>query len=906
MLKLSTNEIRKKWIEFFESKDHLFIEPKSLIPKNDPTLLWINSGVSTLKDYFSGKVKPPHKRLVNSQKAIRTNDIFNVGLTSRHHTFFEMLGNFSIGDYFKKEAIDWAYEFLINVLKIDVKKLWVTVFEDDQFTNDEWIKLGIIKEQIIKCNRDRNFWDVGNGPCGPCTEIHYDRGEHFDPNKIGSKLILEDIENDRYVEIWNIVFSQFNNDGHNNYTELLQKNIDTGAGLERIACISQDVPTNFDSDVFMRITKSVEQFSEYKYDMNEYFHPNVTQNKINFAYKVIADHMRATVFAIADGAIPSNKERGYILRRLIRRTMVLVRRLNINNLLWVDAVVDAIASTMGDFYTYLKDEKTLTKIKMILNKEVQLFEKTLQLGLNIFENSIRNQELDKEITFKLVDTYGFPIELIKEICEQRNVKVDLEAFDAMFKHHQLISKANKANLKVMESQNESLMQLDVDSTFHYEIFRWENAKIITLFNEDFELVDGLDHEDGYVVFDNTCFYATSGGQQHDTGYIIKNDQQFFVDDVFKAPNRQHVHHVKNASLSMNEHVILQINEQDRKSITANHTAEHLLHYCLKHVLSPDIKQEGAAKYPHKVTFDFTYHAQPTKAQLDKLENVLNEMVQSNFDVQELHMDLDEAKAVGAAAYFEDVYKKLKGKLRVIKMGPSIELCGGTHAHHTSEIERIKIVECASKGAGSWRITMVTGHDNLAKYIHDLYVDYLNEINHLKVNLDINDHKLNDLYNAFANWKNLSIDDYDLLNEKFAELKQSLINFKIEFDKQNAKQAIIDIKNTFNTQLTNKRVHVFKNTDNKNIFNALNELINENQDTLFISFNLDDNKIQYLLAINEKFATINQINLNKYIKELNTISNGKGGGKPYFVQGGTSEQEKLDELLTVVDKWVINA
>ncbi|RJS93433.1 alanine--tRNA ligase, partial [Ureaplasma urealyticum] len=355
MLKLSTNEIRKKWIEFFESKDHLFIEPKSLIPKNDPTLLWINSGVSTLKDYFSGKVKPPHKRLVNSQKAIRTNDIFNVGLTSRHHTFFEMLGNFSIGDYFKKEAIDWAYEFLINVLKIDVKKLWVTVFEDDQFTNDEWIKLGIIKEQIIKCNRDRNFWDVGNGPCGPCTEIHYDRGERFDPNKIGSKLILEDIENDRYVEIWNIVFSQFNNDGHNNYTELLQKNIDTGAGLERIACISQDVPTNFDSDVFMRITKSVEQFSEYKYDMNEYFHPNVTQNKINFAYKVIADHMRATVFAIADGAIPSNKERGYILRRLIRRTMVLVRRLNINNLLWVDAVVDAIASTMGDFYTYLKD-----------------------------------------------------------------------------------------------------------------------------------------------------------------------------------------------------------------------------------------------------------------------------------------------------------------------------------------------------------------------------------------------------------------------------------------------------------------------------------------------------------------------------------------------------------------------
>lgn len=282
------------------------------------------------------------------------------------------------------------------------------------------------------------------------------------------------------------------------------------------------------------------------------------------------------------------------------------------------------------------------------------------------------------------------------------------------------------------------------------------------------------------------------------------------------------------------------------------------------------------------------------------------MVQSNFDVQELHMDLDEAKAVGAAAYFEDVYKKLKGKLRVIKMGPSIELCGGTHAHHTSEIERIKIVECASKGAGSWRITMVTGHDNLAKYIHDLYVEYLNEINHLKANLDINDHKLNDLYNAFANWKNLSIDDYDLLNEKFTELKQTLINFKIEFDKQNAKQAIIDIKNTFNAQQTNKRIHVFKNTDNKNIFNALNELINENQNTLFISFNLDENKIQYLLAINEKFATTNQINLNKYIKELNTISNGKGGGKPYFVQGGTSEQEKLDELLTAIDKWVINA
>ncbi|MGL4951202.1 MAG: alanine--tRNA ligase, partial [Mycoplasma sp.] len=494
MKKMTANQIRQTWLDFFKSHDHLEIESASLIPINDNSLLWINSGVATLKDYFSGKKNPPHANLTNSQKCIRTNDIINVGKTSRHHTFFEMLGNFSIGGYFKEEAIEMAYELLTKHFEIDISKLYFTVFEDDEVAYKKWLSYKDINpSHVIKCGRDRNFWDVGSGPCGPCTEIYYDRGLKYDPDKIGEKLFFEDIENDRYIEIWNIVFSEFNNDGSNNYTPLLRKNIDTGAGLERIVSISQDAPTNFDTDLFLPIIKEIESFSKHSYDANAYFANNIEQQKINTAYKLIADHMRACVFAIADGAIPSNKERGYILRRLIRAlTTTLIYKLEIENNI-LDKLITKTIEVMGEYYSYLKEH--FKKITDVMNKEYEMFKKTLSQGFKLFNEAIKNKKIDGNSIFKLVETYGFPIELIMMIAEEDNIALDISKFEELFKEHQLVSNARRNEI-AMSAQNGELLNLDTPFKFLYDINNVE-AKIVKLYDDAFNSVETLDGA-GYV------------------------------------------------------------------------------------------------------------------------------------------------------------------------------------------------------------------------------------------------------------------------------------------------------------------------------------------------------------------------------------------------------------------------
>ena len=663
MKKMTSNEIRNSWIEYFKKNNHTFIKPKSLVPENDPSLLWINSGVATLKDYFSGKKNPPSPRLVNSQKAIRTNDFFNVGITSRHHTFFEMLGNFSIGDYFKLEAIEFAYNLLTKEWEIDSNLLWITVFEDDLESYNKWISLGIIPSQIIKCNAERNFWDVGMGPCGPCTEIHYDRGEKYDPDKLGSKLILEDIENDRYVEIWNIVFSQYNNDGNNNYTELARKNIDTGAGLERLASISQDVPTNFDTDLFLPIIRSVEQYSINKYDINAYFTNDEKQSKINFAYRVISDHLRASVFAISDGIVPSNKERGYILRRLLRRMLVYIHNLKIVNQKWLIDGVESIILIMGQFYSNLNEEKT--RIINTIQKEISLFEITLKQGMKILESSINEKQLDANTTFKLVTTYGFPIELINEFAKEKNLNVDVAGFEKLYEEHQKISNANK-NIVGMEKQNSAILDLNIESRFEYNSTEL-NSKVIKLFNNDFVEVEQLINEDGYVIVEATPFYATSGGQIHDTGYI----NNYYVDDVFKAPNFQHIHHVLKANLQIEENVHLAINVENRRKNMAHHSSEHILQAALKNIIDENIKQKGAFKSPEKLTFDFQLDYKLSDQQLLNIENWVNEYIQKHHHVDVLFMNLDEAKCELIAKNLEyfrisldagsaEMYKKIHG------------------------------------------------------------------------------------------------------------------------------------------------------------------------------------------------------------------------------------------------------
>lgn len=898
MKKMTANEIRESWINFFKSKQHFFLEPVSLVPINDPSLLWINSGVATLKDYFSGKKNAPANRLVNSQKALRTNDFFNVGLTSRHHTLFEMLGNFSIGDYFKKEAIEFAYELLTKIWEIDVNKLWITIFDKDEETYNLWLGLGINPKRIIKCSRERNFWDVGNGPCGPCTEIHYDRGEKYDPNKLGEKLILEDIENDRYVEIWNIVFSQFNNDGNNNYTELLRKNIDTGAGLERLACISQDVPTNFDSDLFQLIILQLSEFTENKYNINAYFNNDKKQNEINFLYKVIADHFRASIFAIADGVIPDNKDRGYILRRLLRRAMVFAFNLGINNNLWVEKTINAVIESLQPFYSYLLLEKE--KINKVINHEFLLFSETIKQGMKIFDDSINKNKLDDEIIFKLVTTYGFPIELIKELASKKEITINETEFKKRFLKHQEISNAN-ITVKAMDNQNNQLMQLKVESKFFYDLNSCK-SKVIKLFDDQFNETESLVNQNGYVVFDQTVFYATSGGQQHDTGYI---NNKYFIDDVFKGPNLQHIHHVVNASISINDNVDLEINFNDRKKNMAHHSSEHLLQSALKKFVDSNIKQQGAFKSPTKLTFDFQHHEKLSNEVLSQIENWINSIIKDKIPVEVLNMTLEEAKANNASAYFEDVYKKIGGLLRVIKIGDkSLELCGGTHVKNTSEIECFAITNYYSKGSGQWRIEGIAGFENIKNYKEHFIKSTELFLNDFIENIsDLNKNEFNYAYQEFIkNIDNSSLKEYPNLYNDF---KKILNEIKLRQLNDNNQNLIKEIKSYFSKINNDKKLLLLTKEcfTNDIVLKSLNELINENINEIFAIVLLQNNKIQYLLACNQNL----NFDLIKVINKLNEISDGKGSGKSNFVRGGTSKIESINQIISYLteigfSKW----
>ncbi len=898
MKKLTVSEIRNTWIKYFEEKNHLWVPSASLIPKNDPSLLWINSGVATLKPYFSGKENPPAPRLTNSQKALRTNDFFNVGVTSRHHTLFEMLGNFSIGDYFKTEAIGFAFDLLMNRYGIDLNRLWFTIYEEDTVAYDTWTKLGVSPDRILKCDRDRNFWDVGNGPCGPCTEIHYDRGEKYDPDHIGDKLIKEDIENDRYVEIWNIVFSQYNNDGTNHYTELARKNIDTGAGLERLACISQDVPTNFDTDLFQPIIKAVNRHSTKSYDMDNYFKKDPDQEKINFAYRVISDHLRASVFAIADGAIPSNKERGYILRRLIRRAIVFGHKLGLDDAQFLVDGIDAIVATMKDFYPYLVEKRDFI-IEIIL-KEFNLFKKTLETGLKVFNNAIKNNSLDDQTVFHLVDTYGFPIEMINELASEYNQKIDMDAFHENFKKHQTISNANN-NIKAMDTQIDALMNLQEKGEFLYETFEIKDAKVIKLFDMKWNAIDHLVGE-GYVIFDKTPFYATSGGQLHDTGTI--NDVMV-VDDVFKAPNRTHVHHVFNADLKMHQVVDLKINEQDRLLIMKNHSVEHLLQAALKNLITDDIKQEGAFKSPAKVTLDFSYHQKFTSDQLSQIQAWVNNAISQAIPIDVLNMDLAEAKAAGALGYFEDVYKKIEGKLRVIKMGDkSMELCGGTHAHNTKDIEKFRIVDYYSLGSGSWRIEAITSDNTVDNYFANLMDDFeektsviANEI--AKYDPDMEEyhkkyHQVMDQLKVIPLWETSSA-------------MTEFLGWANQYKKRLIAQHDLGLTNELTKLVMDqpgflKQITVDEKYSLTAITNAIGDIINQIETGFVLIMRTNDDKIQYYLATNPNFAKHHNINLNNVIKVVNDQLNTRGGGKPFSVQGGVLANQK-DTLIQIINQGI---
>lgn len=881
MNKWTTNKIRKTWLNYFVANGHYLYPSQSLIPHNDPSLLWINSGVATLKNYFSGVAIPPSNRLTSSQRSIRTNDIFNIGITSRHHTFFEMLGNFSIGDYFKKEAINFAYDLLINHFKMDVNKLYFTVYEDDNDAYNEWIKHGINPSHIIKCNRDRNFWDVGSGPCGPCTEIYYDRGEKFDPEHKGEELFYKDVENDRYVEIWNIVFSQFNNNGKNEYSELARKNIDTGAGLERLASVLQETPTNYDTDLFLPIIETIGKYSKtYKYDVNAYFTKDKKQKEINRNFIIIADHIKACVFAIADGAVPSAKEKGAVLRKLLRRAIICSKAIDVTEE-FLPKTISSVIDTMHEFYPYLdKNKQTVTEVIL---QEQKLFNKTFTKGYELYKKLLCDvDKIDAETIFKLTDTYGFPFEVIKNLCDQNNIKFDMKQYENIVARHQQISHGNK-QVKAMIQQNENLINLHEKSTFTYDETSLKNATVTALFDEQYNPINELDVGKCWIVFDKTCFYATSGGQEHDIGTISNYD----VLDVIKAPNGQHLHLVEvNKPIKIGDKFNLQIDVKNRKLCSCNHSCEHLLQKALQTSISDLIHQEGAYKSAQKLTFDFSYQSKLSDEQLIKVEQKVNEYIKSNAKVTTKLMNLEDAKKMHAQAHFENVYKKINELLRVVIMDDiTSEICGGTHVKNLSDIEQFMIIKLDTKGSGSYRIEGITTNETINKFLDE-------KIGSIQKELDLLVHQLKELkvdpslYNKQI--KSLSFEksrnNYHKLTKEFTIIKSSLKELirKANLDK-NINQSV-ELKQSF--IIDDKKVIIaeFNNIDAKILINTLGQLVNENKNKTFIAFDKIENKVRYFV-IAGKQVTDKQYIANTLINVLNKAFNGSGGGSTLFAQGG---------------------
>ncbi|HEM2813271.1 TPA: alanine--tRNA ligase [Streptococcus suis] len=710
MKNLSSARIRQMWLDFWKSKGHSVEPSANLVPVNDPTLLWINSGVATLKKYFDGSVIPDNPRITNAQKSIRTNDIENVGKTARHHTMFEMLGNFSIGDYFRDEAIEWGFELLTSPewFAFPKDKLYMTYYPDDVDSYNRWIALGVEPSHLIPL--EDNFWEIGAGPSGPDTEIFFDRGTDFDPENIGIRLLEEDIENDRYIEIWNIVLSQFNADPavpRSEYKELPNKNIDTGAGLERLAAIFQGAKTNFETDLFLPIIREVEKISGKTYD----------PDGDNMSFKVIADHIRALSFAIGDGALPGNEGRGYVLRRLLRRASMHGQRLGITEP-FLYKLVETVGNIMESYYPEVLEKRAF--IEKIVKSEEESFARTIHTGSQFAEQLMDKlaaegkSEIDGRDIFKLYDTYGFQVELTEELAEHRGMTLDIAGFEAAMKEQQDRARASVVKGGSMGMQNETLAAITEESTFVYGQTALEAS--LSVIVADNARTEAVSEGQALLVFDQTPFYAEMGGQVADHGFVknAAGDIVATVIDVQKAPNGQPLHTVElSASISVGQTYTLEIETKRRKGVEKNHTATHLLHAALHNIIGEHATQAGSLNEQDFLRFDFTHFEAVTAEELRRIEEEVNEQIWNAIPVVTVETDIDTAKEMGAMALFGEKYGK---EVRVVTIGDySVELCGGTHVSNTAEIGIFKILKEEGIGSGTRRIIAVTGREAFLAY-----------------------------------------------------------------------------------------------------------------------------------------------------------------------------------------------
>ncbi|WP_217586796.1 alanine--tRNA ligase [Lentibacillus saliphilus] len=876
MKQLKSSDIRRMFLDFFKEKGHEVEPSASLVPQDDPSLLWINSGVATLKKYFDGRVVPNNPRIVNAQKAIRTNDIENVGYTARHHTFFEMLGNFSIGNYFKQEAIEWAWEFLTSDkwIGFDPDRLSVTVHPEDDEAYDIWLNdIQLPKERIIRL--EENFWDIGEGPSGPNTEIFYDRGERYGNDPQDPELYPGG-ENARYLEIWNLVFSQFNHNPDDTYTPLPNKNIDTGLGLERMASVIQDVPTNYETDLFMPIIKATEAISGVTYGQNA---------QQDTAFKVIADHIRTVSFALGDHALPSNEGRGYVLRRLLRRAIRFAKYIQINEP-FMYKLVPIVGEIMRDFYPEVVSQQDY--IAKVIRTEEERFHETLEDGLEILGKIIEREKqkgsdvFPGEDVFRLSDTYGFPKELTEEYVKEEGFTIDVAGFEKELEKQRERARNARGKVDSMQIQNELLSNLEVASRFiGYDELETETT-VTRLFNGEAFVDSAQTGEDIYVFLQETPFYAESGGQIADQGILFTDDLKAQVVDVKKAPKGQHIHKVRieSGTLTTGQMVQATVQKPFRNAIVKNHTATHLLHQALKDVLGDHVNQAGSLVAPDRLRFDFSHFSAVTESEMNDIERIVNERIWSAVPVSIESMQLDDAKQIGAMALFGEKYGDV---VRVVQVGDySVELCGGCHVTNTSEIGLFKLMSETGIGAGTRRIEAVTSQS--AFEFVNAKLDVLDSAAKLLKTRDDNvTERIEVLFN-----------DMKTLEKEVASLSGKLSHME-------AQSILDDIQTISGVQLLTQKVNV-KNMNQ--LRSMLDELKQKLSSGVILLAAENDGKVQLAAGVSDDLIQ-RGLHAGQLIKQAATICGGGGGGRPDMAQAGGKQPEKIAEALQSAQTFITN-
>ena len=864
----SLNDLREKYLSFFESKGHLRMKSFSLVPNNDKSLLLINSGMAPLKKFFTGEEKPPRSRVTTCQKCIRTPDLDRVGHTARHGTYFEMLGNFSFGDYFKNEAIPYAWEFLTECLEIPAERLWPSVYEKDDEAYDIWKnKIGVPSERIVKLGKADNFWEHGSGPCGPCSEIYFDRGEKCG---CGSEDCKPGCDCDRYMEIWNNVFSQFNNDGKGNYTELVQKNIDTGMGLERLACIMQGVDNLFEVDTVRRILDTVCEIAGKKYGDDK---------DDDVSIRVITDHIRSATFMICDGVIPSNEGRGYVLRRILRRASRHGKLLGINREFLSELCLVVIGENEGAYPELIEKKDYILKV---ISMEEQRFDVTIDAGLSILSSIVekakaeKKSEISGEDAFKLYDTFGFPVDLTREIAEESGLGIDLDAFSSLMDEQRKRARAARGSVGGWDGDSKDILAGIEKTKFLGYTDSECTAKVLRII-ADGEEVEQISEGECSLIFDRTVFYGEGGGQVGDVGKIEADGTSLFVTDTKKTDGIYiHIASVNNGIVKKGDTLTLKIDKERREAIKRNHSACHLLQAALRLHLGSHVEQAGSYVDEKELRFDFTHFAPLSPDELKRIERTVNENILLAEKATVKETSLEEAKAMGAMALFSEKYGNT---VRVVKIGSSsTELCGGTHVENTGNIGLFRFVSESSVAAGVRRVVAVTGMGVLS------LIEERDEL----------------IANTAKELKAANVND---IAKRAAALQNEIKEAKRELESANAKLSQAQLSSLIGSakQLPKLKLLALKLEMRPDAARSVCDTIKaEHSDTVAVLAVVNEGKLNFVCACGADAVKVGA-HAGNLLREVSAIAGGKGGGRPDSAMSGGKDLDKIPEALAKAEE-----